>query len=258
MSRPRASAIVLWILFGLQPALSSGQNAPFVIHYTLTAKPQQFWVKPEDGPDGVMRAPVGAIREMEEGNFNNLERDMAYLLETKEQLPDGTFRIETIPKGIFNGTRIRGSSEDAAMEPIRLWEKAQPDSPEAPIFEAITWRALAWAARGSTYANEVNPAGMDLFKTRAEQAAKVLIDSKARSSANPLWYLEMQQVGRDFHWDQPRVEAILTEGMRRFPEFHALPEEMVVYLSPKWYGNYDRERAFIQKTVSAASKEQQA
>jgi hypothetical protein len=258
MARTFSLTVGSWILCAFTPTWSFGASAPLASHDVLTSKPQQFWVKPKDGPDGFRSAPTGAIQAMRDGSLNNLERDMAYLLVTKEQLPDGTFRLETIPSGFMNSIRANGTNENTALEPIRHWRKAMPESAEAPIFEAMTWNALAWAARGNTYSTQVDPAAKQIFKTSAMQAANVLNESKARSSINPLWYLVMLQVGRDLSWDRTHVQAILKEGMARFPEFHALPREMVIYLSPKWYGDYDQERTFIEKTVAAAPKDQQA
>jgi hypothetical protein len=258
MAKTLSFALASWILCALAPAWSCEEKTHLSTLHPLTPKPQQNWIKPQDGPGGFLLAPVGALDELQTGNLNNLERDMAYLLETREQLPDGTFRLETIATSVMDTIQAYGTSDAAAMEPIKCWKEAMPDSPEEPIVEAITWRALAWAARGNTYAGEVNPAGMELFETRATQAANVLIESKARSSVNPLWYLEMMRVGRDLGWDRPRVEAILKEGMKRFPEFHALPREMVNYLAPKWYGDHNQERAFIEKTVVTVPKENQA
>ena len=216
------------------------------------------WGTPKDGPLENLTGGSAFLYQMHAQMYGDLEAALSGMIKERPRMPDGRWQIEAIPSVLSQDIQARGMSEDEALRDVVEWKRELPKSAQASLFEAITWTALGWAARGTTYSNGVTGAGGALFDRRLGIAAQVLADCKTSSDSNPLWYLQSLVVARSLGWPEARVRALYDEGIGKFPDFDALSRSMVTFLSPRWGGSYTKVRALIDHAVRRVPVEQKA
>jgi len=184
--------------------------------------------------------------------FVRLDALVQRLLKNRERAIDGRFQLALLESGIEERIDAWATvSPGAAARLVADWKKAVPDSAYRPIVEVMVLRADAWHARGDGAAAQVSPAGWESFKARNEAARQVLQDSRKRASAFPVWY--SQAIELAFETSQPRekIDALLLEGVERFPGYFNLYFSYLNYLQPKWGGSFEQANSFIlEQTMS--------
>ena len=90
------------------------------------------------------------------------------------------------------------------------------------------------------------------FYEGISQAYYHLEASKAVASQDPNWYAQMADVAKAQGWPKPRFDALIDEGLDRYPGYYSIYFSAVGFYAPKWHGS-DREiealaRAAIERS----------
>jgi hypothetical protein len=184
--------------------------------------------------------------------FARLDALALRLLKGRERSRDGRFQLALLEGGIQE--RIEQwatASPGISTKLVAEWKKAVPESAYRPIVEVMVIRANAWALRGDGAAADVSPAGWELFRQGNQAAREELAKSRQRASVFPGWY--SQAIELAFEMDRPReeIDALLHEGVQRFPGYFPLYFSYLNYLQPKWGGSFEQANAFIvEQTMS--------
>ena len=125
------------------------------------------------------------------------------------------------------------------------WEKYSPGSTLQPLCAAMHLQAAAWRARGRGFSSSVTAEGRQLFAERSQQAWKLLMANKDRSSSLPTWYELAINVGDDAGIPAETLEGLFNEGIRRHPGYHPIYFRYVRQFSPRWGGDWKTADAFI-------------
>jgi hypothetical protein len=159
----------------------------------------------------------------------------------------GAPRMIALLKG-YNRTFKSETDWSKSAARVKAIKDQYPKEPASALLEASYWSNYAWNARGNGMANTVSPDAWKLFYERLEKAEKVLIDSKGYASVYPGWYSLSISVKKQLGRPAPEVDKIFFEAMYRFrPQQGAtnIALEMMMYLLPKWGGNWDTVETMI-------------
>jgi hypothetical protein len=131
---------------------------------------------------------------------------------------------------------LTDQSWEQHIKHLKNWLKARPDSPTPHIVLAGAWTELAWAARGSGYANTVTSDGWKKFTERIESASKLLEAAVDEKPADPEVYVNLITLAKARDWSREQTFAALEKGIKLDSECSSLYEQMAVYLEPQWHG----------------------
>lgn len=177
-----------------------------------------------------------------------LDRKFKQWNDPEVRTADGKWRLDAMIS-IIDGIGVQGRW-DSIYKNIQEWKQHSPGLPGPPIVESLYWDAYAWYARGGGYASKVTDTGWELFKERLEKAEKVLLDSKAYASDNPLWYYQYIKVAVGLGWDKPELLQLLQEAVRKQPDFYQTYFIAAAAMSPKWGGSY----ALMDKIATSSAE----
>jgi hypothetical protein len=116
------------------------------------------------------------------------------------------------------------------------WEKAYPQSIAARIAHANFWVSYAWQARGSGYANTVNPEGWRLMKERLVIAQQYLVAAKSMTPRDPMWWVVEMHVALGQDWSHAEMGKVYAEAKQVAPQFPYFDTSLAYYLLPRWHG----------------------
>jgi len=116
------------------------------------------------------------------------------------------------------------------IDRIAKWRDAVPQSHFTSLAEAYYWRRRAWNVRGAGYINTVSTESLDLFNKYLRDSDR-LLQAIPEADRNVLWYSFSIENSLDL--DKP-TGALVDEGMKRWPHFYLLVEEVAPRLQPKW------------------------
>lgn len=187
-----------------------------------------------------------------EAEWQKLDALIDGLVASSERHEDGRYRLYLVTTAVSDWLDAWDEEQDRLFQQrFDEYERDIPGSAFAPILRAMQLRTTAWRARGSGYASTVTPEGWKLFKQRISKAWEILQQSKARSSRVPTWYEQSIITGMDAGVPDAQVTALFNEGIRRFPGFHPLYFTYIRQFTPKWGGDYETARDFIEAQVAA-------
>jgi hypothetical protein len=184
--------------------------------------------------------------------FARLDALAQRLLKSGERANDGRFQLALLESGIEE--RINAwatSSPGISTKLVAEWKKAVPGSAYRPIVEVMVIRANAWALRGDGAAADVSPASWELFKEGNQAAREELAKSRQQASVFPAWYSHSIELAFETNRPREEIDALLHEGVQRFPGYFPLYFSYLNYLQPKWGGSFEQANAFIlEQTMS--------
>jgi hypothetical protein len=184
--------------------------------------------------------------------YSKLEAMVTRLVASKARSEDGRYQLYMLTAGFGEWFGDWDESTDKSFSAqFAEWHKQSPDSALEPVVEAIFMHALAWRARGTGYSSEVANEAWTLFRKRNEQALRLLMDNRKKSSTIPSWYELAIEIGDDAQMSGDELKSLFEEGVRRFPGFHSIYFSYGRQFSPRWGGSYESADAFIREAVSA-------
>ena len=205
-------------------------------------------------PQDHFEAYLWASSNLEEKNYDLLEKGAAYWRKNKAQSAVGYWRLNSFYEGLSD---LPGSDEDniAHMNALRAWIKKTPLSVTPRIALAEALRSWAWEARGSGYANTVSAADWKLFKERLAEAHQVLDEAKKLDAKCPQWWSSMQGVALGEKWPADAYEALYNEAIAFEPDYFEYYYKKMNQLLPRWYGEKGDAERFCLTAANAMGGE---
>ena len=200
-----------------------------------------------DGAEAPKNLAMRAYLMLRDEKFDQVDSELSAFLDRRERLPDGRFAYAVTMYGLKDDFRVYGW--EPSLERIRQWRTRSPRSRHASVVEALYWQSYAWYGRGSAFANAVSEKGWQLFRERNAQARRALESGKQFAGTNPLWASVMIDVSWDE--DRPRAEifALFADAVKRDPGFQSTYIAMAWRLTPRWGGDIERYRDFVEDAV---------
>jgi hypothetical protein len=222
---------------------------PIVQHYAdLDAQGRPMWF------DGSLTNELQDLVYVLFANerFDDLERLLADWTNGRERAADGRWKLGWFLAAVE--ASVRDGEFEARLQLLDRWRAKYPQSPFRAVAEADLWRTAAWRARGSGYSSSVTPEGWRLFHERCVKAEKILLDSRAYASANPLWGLVYLETSPGLEWTIDRQLAFYRKLIEKEPSFYPTHFAMLEYLHPRWGGDWK----LIEKLVEYAEEKTKA
>ncbi|EJL77386.1 hypothetical protein PMI15_04708 [Polaromonas sp. CF318] len=188
---------------------------------------------------------VSYLRQLyQTSNFGDLDATLTCLLRDSKRFQSGKtgasaaywfFRREMPAPGVEAGQGAR----------VKEWQKQKPDS-IFPAFANLRLQyALAWNARGSSYAKDVPGGGMQSFQQGLLQTEKSLLEARKEFQQTPIWQNLLLAVSLDAAEGKSDPNSIFEEGAKRWPNYYDFYEVALTRLVPKWGGSWEVVDAFI-------------
>ena len=201
-----------------------------------------------DGPIGESVLGVAFATMLHVKQFDQLESELSKLLDSRQRMPDGRIAYAIVMRGVITVVQY-GDPAENILEQIEAWRAHSPKSRHAPIVEAMYWDGYASYARGTGWANTVSAKAWELFRERKERARRTLRDAKQYAGENPLWQTEMITLAWDLDRSQKSVFALFRDAVRRDPWFLNHYFAVANRLTPRWGGDIDQYRQFVEDAV---------
>ncbi|MRH00627.1 cytoplasmic protein [Xanthomonas sontii] len=179
-------------------------------------------------------------KAMTQGDLAALEQ-LATLYRTKQaRTSSGVWKLSVLHGGINRFYLLASYDKATLAEKERIaeqWVKTYPKSPTARLAYAEVLARRAWHRRGGGYANTVRAEDWAPFREGIEATRRYLEDNKQIASLDPEWYIKMEAIAKAQQWDDARFQALIDEGMTRYPEYYEIYFQAIEFYSPKWGGS---------------------
>ena len=216
--------------FGDQPAFSDAPGDGPKMRHTAGCQAQAYFVTGD----------YQALEDLIRGSGSHLA-----------DLRDGGSTLSGVLGGLDDYFDYGNGNFEALMGRTSDWRRSVKDAVGAELAEVLLFRAWAWSARGSGYANSVSRQSWEVFAMRLEMAAAGLREIRARATVNPLWYQLALQLGGDQQMPLEEIDKLFDEGVQRFPDYLGIYRARMRMLMPRWGGTVGELDAFIQAAADA-------
>ncbi|RYD95783.1 MAG: DUF4034 domain-containing protein [Sphingobacteriales bacterium] len=135
--------------------------------------------------------------------------------------------------------------EDSAKD----WVRRSPNSSAAHLNVAYTYLGRAWQIRGHGYANTVAAEQWEGFRLYSEKARTYLMEKKEIAQKNPGWHQLMLRIGLNRSVSESEFQAILSQGLEKYPDYTGLILVAIDHFAPKWGGSLPAVRSFVESAV---------
>jgi hypothetical protein len=179
--------------------------------------------------------------------YDDLDRLFDDWNDSRERLADGRWKLVMFHNAMVGTFR---SDWQQALDDVRHWREAKPQSRAAILTEALYWLQYAWLARGGGPANSVTPEAWSLFKERLLKADTLLRQTKPLTGSSPLWGRISLEVALGL--DVPRQQMLETfmEVSKDGPVYTPHYTAMANALSPRWGGSWEWVDQFVRAAVT--------
>lgn len=175
------------------------------------------------------------------GRFAELDELETSLREERKRDESGLLLIHSFHAGLIPPENADlGGFWNLDLQRIKDWQKERPDSLAAKIAEADYWLRYGWRVRGEKLAKEVGETERDVFKQHLEKSRSLLEALGDRGKQSPRWYRLMLTVDRGLGRPDDEHREVFEEGVARFPEDVSLYVQRGHYVTPQWFGSWDR------------------
>jgi hypothetical protein len=186
------------------------------------------------------------------GRFEQLDTLYARWCTGADRMPDGRWMLINFADGL--GTLFDAwKTWDRDLSRVQNWQTLRPASTAARYAEAILWRRYAWNARGTGSAGTVSREAVALFEERLKKADRILEDLRRSGEQCPAVWATSLAVQIDRGASLQQLEAVFTEAVRRWPEYHSLYFMMSRRLEPKWGGSVEAYERFADAAAARTS-----
>lgn len=219
------------------------------------------WSRSGDLPSGVSAGPEAALfddsplaRKMKlrydgqallrEARYQALDR-----ASEKLRVKDQRLLAQLYASCIDYGSTAR---TEATLGHCDSWERVAPGSPTARVVRAATLTHSAWDARGGGTADTVTEEGWKGFKTRLQEARRVL---DAGDLPDVYACSTRTTIARGLSESRSVVDSALKRSYQLDPKGGGALEETLQYLLPKWHGQDDSALQACREVMKARGDE---
>lgn len=185
--------------------------------------------------------------------FDELERLYTQAVKDELRLPSGVFKAPYYVSGLQTALRRPPAAFDADPAVARAaslahwarmgaladrWAKAFPKSTGAVVIQSELLLRQGFVYRGGGYASSVSPADMTKFRQYVERAYQALAARAAPGQRDPVWHMQLLEVGRLQGW-QPakRYATAVQTAIAAFPYFYDIYFLAAEASVPQWGGD---------------------
>lgn len=172
----------------------------------------------------------------DERQFDRIEAQAKELSESKALFRNGSWKIYAFYEALDDRFHTGDDGYLTDMETHRAWEQAHPKSVTQRTALANLLVSYAWHARGTGYADTVTDEGWRLMGERLNQASKALEDAMRLGGEHIYWYTVAMRLGTGQGWKKQAFDDLLTEAVRKEPEYWGIVAQRAYTLLPRWYG----------------------
>lgn len=191
-------------------------------------------------------------RLLYQNNFSRLERiAKKYRLE-ESRTSSGLWKLTLFYAGFDNILPYRTKNPKAwepFLEKANNWANKYPDSPTPYIAMSTMLIKQAWNIRGSGYAYTVNKNAWKPFYEKVAESKRVLEKSRAISSKDPHWYVNMAEIAIIESWSEKDFDSLINQGLEESPYYFELYFEAMRYYTPKWHGDAEKIERFARSAL---------
>jgi hypothetical protein len=174
---------------------------------------------------------------LDEGNYAEIEKRMAQYRSSREEFLDGKSKLEVFYSGLADMRRNGTDAEWQKLEKRLLdWRKKHPKSVTAQVALAMTYYDGAHLARGNEFSNKVKPEQWELMQQRLDRGVEALTAAIPVKAQCPGWYLAAIDLLFLEGVEREAFDAVVNEGVARFPHMTNFHISQVHYLMDRWYG----------------------
>lgn len=212
---------------------------------------------PEPLTDGVALLEAASLA-VHWGDFGEAERLYQRVRQdarrTTAGQPESTPLRSGLERGLApsDGLRVRQAEHSAAM--TAQWAEQNPRSALAHALHMEALSNLAWAYRGSGYANTVPQLAWARFREVGERATRFAALQAEVLLSDSLGYRQLLTLSRYAEWDDKRTQAVYQQAVARFPDDDALHFAQLTNLLPKWGGS----PRLVDQHIEAVTRSTQA
>ena len=188
------------------------------------------------------------------GEFDALLADADSDLQTQARLPDGRWKLAFLLGGMrrgFSAVADTPQQWDRYAIALKALAARHPASPNAWLFLAVLEDSHAWAERGNGYSDTVSDASKLTFKQHLALSRDWLDAHKV--PANPAWYELRISVGGALGESAEDLDRLFFAATRREPGYQQTWFARLMYLEPKWGGDYLDMLGFINHAGHVSS-----
>jgi len=243
-------SLVAALCFGTAQAQIGYSSAPMMGPPLVTCTNLEL-MKQVPCPDSALffHAGKGPVQQAyNAGNFKTLDDLYDQWCTGKDRFPDGRWKLSQYGDA-FADNFSAWSAWSKDLKTIQAWQQARPESKAAPYAEAVYWRAYAWKARGSGYANTVSKEGWELFRERMAKAKDILTTLHERGAQCAAPYPLTLSVLTEMGASETELAAVFERGVREYPEYHNIYFAMARHYEPKWGGSLEQYERFARETA---------
>lgn len=172
-------------------------------------------------------------------DYRALSATEAEFRKTRSRTVSGAWKLSIFYWRVLKelGAKSDGQQcDDRSADFFRGWTAATPASPAPYIAKAAVLEDYAWCIRGSGFAQSVSEEAFEGFRTKVEEARKVLA-THPRAAIDPHYYSVMEQIEIDQGADKADFQKLLEEAVSREPDYQHLYYDAYRYFQPQWYGS---------------------
>lgn len=187
------------------------------------------------------------------GDFAEAERMFKAMRERQRRTASGQPESTPLRQGFEQGLEPgRGLSVRQAEQTVAMtaqWAHQHARSPLAHVLHMSALSDLAWAYRGSGYANTVPPQAWGQFRSALDRAAQHAAKHADVLLSDSLGYRRVLFLAKALDWDAKRIQAIYEQAVERFPDDDSLHFARLNNLLPKWGGSARQVDQHIEAVV---------
>ncbi|HNY48181.1 MAG TPA: hypothetical protein PKN64_14590 [Casimicrobium sp.] len=181
-----------------------------------------------------------------------IEEQFSDLCRSNRQLIDGRWTSQVFSIKVGHSFAV-WKNWDSYFRFVREWRKLAPQSEALAVVESMLWRAFAWDARGTGFANTVSDSNWRLFRERTQRALDSLQKFGGNRSSCDLWYAEKLNAFRGMGESLADIRAVFVEGIGRYPKSLAIYGAMGLAVSPKWQGSLELFDEFARQAAKRSA-----
>lgn len=141
---------------------------------------------------------------------------------------------------------------------LERWRKEFPESLDARLASARHWMGRAWAARGTTYARDVQDIQWQGFHEGLEESKKHLMAAKELQQTDPAWTDVALDLLRGDGDPDNEFEAVTDVMFSRFPECPQTLGAALYSFRPRWGGKAGAWEPWVREKTKALPEDVRA